>query len=104
MWGNLSIWMGSRPSKRSLGTVQVSMDIMGVVFCPFSCAALCCRVRFGASASFPYLIASGLTIIPHICSITFATDDVTLHYEVYFYSMFYVAVSPSHDLLIAMFH
>ena len=30
---------------------------------------------------------------------TFATDDITLHYEVYFYSMFYVVISLSHDLL-----
>ena len=31
--------------------------------------------------------------------LTFATDDITLQYEVYFYSMFYVVISPSHDLL-----
>ena len=88
--------MGSRPSKRSLETVNVSIDIMGIVFFPILVLPYC----FCASPSFPYMIAPGLVpIITHVCSMTFAADDIVLHYEVYFYSVFYVVVPPSHDLL-----
>ena len=72
------------------------MEITGVVFYLLSCAALFASVlllRFPVRSLLDSYQLS-LTFL-----LTFATDDITLHYEVYFYSMFYVVISPSHDLL-----
>ena len=72
------------------------MEITGVVLCFLSCTALFASVLLPhfPMRSLPDSYQLSLTFF-----LTFVTDDITLHYEVYFYSMFYVVISPSHDLL-----